>query len=142
MASSSRMTAARTCSCTSAPWSGPGLERCAKVRRSPTRSWPTAVQASRRPTICAFLADPLFGFAPEDPARRRSRAKAAPMARPFCFAVQRPQAMLVGGAVARRGVVEDADRLARTGIGDVTEMHACSRHHIADRRHILIADLA
>src|SRR3954447_25818933 len=47
------MTVATTCSCTSAPSSAPDLERCAKARRSPTRSLPTAALASLRPTICA-----------------------------------------------------------------------------------------
>src|SRR3954469_13974221 len=47
------MTAATTCSSTSRPSSAPDLERCVKVRRSPTRSLPIAALASLRPTICA-----------------------------------------------------------------------------------------
>src|SRR6516225_1583975 len=65
----SRMTAARTYSYTSAQWSGPGLARCARVRRSPTRSWPTAVRASRRRTISAFPAKRALRL----PARTSSR---------------------------------------------------------------------
>src|ERR1700741_3791770 len=53
MASSNRMTAARMCSCTSRLSSALALVRCVKARRSPTRSWPIAVPASRRPTTSA-----------------------------------------------------------------------------------------
>src|SRR5213075_240531 len=51
------MTAATTCSCTSALSNVPALARCVKARRSPTKSWQIAVLASLRPTICAPLAD-------------------------------------------------------------------------------------
>src|SRR5258708_979439 len=53
MASSSRMTAAMTCSCTSALSSVPALGRCVKARRSPTKSWQIVALANLRPTICA-----------------------------------------------------------------------------------------
>src|SRR5258707_2758249 len=87
MASSSRMTAAMTCSCTSALSSVPALERCVKARRSPTKSWQIVALANLRPTICA----------PQDKRSARARLhggpqrlprndqKAAPMARPFSF---------------------------------------------------------
>src|SRR5438128_3638380 len=53
MASSSRMTAATTCSCTSVPLNAPALERCVKARRSPTKSWQIVALANPRPTIYA-----------------------------------------------------------------------------------------
>src|SRR5262245_30194841 len=68
------MMAATTCSCTSAPWNGRDLERCVKVRRSPTRSWRIVALASRRPTTCAPPTDDFRGFASRNQSKDQEAA--------------------------------------------------------------------
>src|ERR1700754_2832447 len=78
------MTAATTCSYTSAPSNALDLEHCVKARRSPTRSWRTADRASRRPTICAPRTERFRpGVCLENPAQPQHKKKAALVTRPF-----------------------------------------------------------
>src|SRR4051794_11849767 len=109
MASSSRMTAAMTCSCTSALSNVPVLVRCVKARRSATKSSPIVALANLRPTICAPL-DERFFRTPGAPLKIASKQeKGRTVVRPFFACVT--EALLL------RGVLYDVGQLAELELG-------------------------
>src|SRR5712691_4164202 len=143
MASSSRMTAAMTCSCTSALSNVPALGRCVKARRSPTKSWQIAALANLRPTICA---------PPDERSSRthvleiaskqtKGRAHGAAFFIAACFI-----APGFGAKASRRGAdsraVHHAARLARTGESEVAQRDPGLGHDIADDWDVYVGDLA
>src|SRR3954464_3898760 len=123
--------AARTCSSTSALWSVQASARCAKVRRSPTRSWPTAVPASRQRTTSVPPVEPA-AYGPdrlERTSKRKGRA-------------QCPAFFLVQGARQRRyAVVRNAGDLARPRVGDIAQRDARLQNKF-DRRRVEVTRLA
>src|SRR5690242_1279593 len=124
MASSSRMTAAMTCSCTSALSSVPASELCVKARRSPTKSWQIAALANLRPTICAPPDKRFFGT--RATASRRLRLNESKRPRPwrglfFAFGIRsgsEADDSLYGAHVR---LVHHAKPLARTGVTDIAQ---------------------
>src|SRR4051812_17738417 len=153
MASSSRMTAAMTCSCTSALSNVPGSGRCVKARRSPTKSSPIAALANLRPTISA-LPDKRFFKAPTAALKNCPGYSERPHHNGAAFflsaratsdrASEMPGAdnAVGSGFGAGGGIVHHAGRLPRTGIGEIAHVDPGFRHDETDVRNIVVADLA
>src|SRR3569623_523990 len=133
------MMAATTCSSTSAPLNALASARCAKARRSATKSLPSAVRASRLPIIFARPVKPISPITCRCIYQGRAKIIGRRLARTaigndfvadlLAFA-QRAEASAFNGADVDEHVIATINRLNEAvALGRVKPLH-CSHAHV------------